>query len=420
MKIRRSTALLAVAATSALALSGCAAGGGGGGSSDTLTLLTYEDAGPTEVLTEQLKGFTEETGIKVDVQDLPGSGAAVYPGKLRTQLAGGKGPDVWRIWGGSLGGPLATGGFAEDLTPYYEEYGWADEVPESFVAGMTWDDTRYGLPAYSNTVTAWYSLDAFEKAGISAAPATYDELVDANEKLVASGQVPLGTGGKFGWHIMRLFEYLLEKNAGPDLHDQLLAGEASWDDPAVVESFAELKEWSDKGWVPDGVMALDPAQEEPGFTTGKYAYTIAGGWADSNYIQQTDDPSAFGVFALPTDQTPMRHSGWVEGYMINKNSANKDAAAQLLDYLSQPETIQALGITNSAVTAGAVDAEEFPLAAENAKIGADEPFYTIQDQAFPPELATGFYEVQSQVVQGQLSPEDAAAKMQEIVPAGLE
>lgn len=428
MKINRLLVASSAIALTSLVLTGCTLGGGGGGGNggggggedNTLTLYTYEDAGPAEVLVEKIAEFTEDTGIEVEVNNLPGTGAAIYPGRLRTALAGGEGPDVWRIWGGSLGGPFATDGLALDLSEYWDEYNWDELFPEAAKEGMTFDGKTYGVPVISNAVVAWYSKSAFEAAGITEEPTTYEELVAANEALVAAGQVPLGTAGELGWHVMRLFEYLLEKNAGAEKHDQLLAGEASWDDPAVVQSFTEFKEWADKGWMPEGVMGLEPAQEEPGFTQGKYAYTIAGGWADNSYVQQAEDPSDYGVFELPTDQEPNRHSGWVEGYMINAASPNQDDAAELLNWLSQPETLKALGIGNTSVVGAEPDADEFPLSAEVAEIASASPFYTIQDQAFPPELANTYYEIQSQVLQGQLSPEDAAAQMQEAVPAGLE
>jgi raffinose/stachyose/melibiose transport system substrate-binding protein len=265
-------------------------------------------------------------------------------------------------------------------------------------------------------VTAWYDKNAFTKAGITAPPTTYDELVADNDKLVASGQVPLGTGGKFGWHVMRLFEYLLEKNAGPDLHDQLLAGKVSWDgNPAVIQSFTDLKTWADKGYLPQGVMGLDPTQEEPGFTTGKYAYTIAGAWVDAVDIQKTSDPSQFGQFVLPTDQTPERHSGFVEGWMINSKSPNQAAAAQVLNCLVQPQTVTAQGITNSTVIAAKPDPAKDPLAAQNFDILNSEPFYTIQDQALPAEQANGYFDVQSKVVQGSMTPAEAATQMQVVM-----
>src|SRR3712207_8665692 len=58
--------------------------------------------------------------------------------------------------------------------------------------------------------------------------------------ILAAGTTPLATGGKYGWHIMRLYEYLLEHTAGPELHDKLLVGEESWDRPEVVEAFTLL------------------------------------------------------------------------------------------------------------------------------------------------------------------------------------
>jgi raffinose/stachyose/melibiose transport system substrate-binding protein len=419
MKTKRTVTVLSTFALAAGFLAGCSAGNDNGGSSGSLTLYTYDDAPQAKVLESTLKDFTKKTGIAVKVNDLPGSGAAIYPGKLRTALAGGKGPDVWRIWGGAIGSPFATQGFALDLSKYYKQYDWNKLFPKSARAGMTWNGATYGVPVISNTVVAWYSKEAFAKAGIESEPTTYDDLVADNQKLVASGQVPVGLGGEYGWDVMRLFEYLLEKNAGPQQHDELLTGKTSWDTPAVTKSFAELKEWADKGWMPQGVMGLDPAQTEPGFTTGKYAYTIAGAWVDAADIQKAPDPSAFGAFQLPTDRNPVRNSGWVEGYMINKASGKQDDAAKLLDFLSQPATLKKLGTTNTPVVGAAPDPDKYPLSAEVAKIAATRPFYTIQDQAFPAQLANTYFDIQSKVVQGQMTPEEAAKQMQKAVPSGL-
>ncbi|MCH6470065.1 ABC transporter substrate-binding protein [Sinomonas terrae] len=420
---RRSMLGGGAAVLAGIALSACTGGGSGGssggGSGSALTLATYDDAPKIPGLKDQLAQFTKQTGIQVNVDDLPGSGAAVYPGKIRTELVGGKGPDVFRTWGGSLGGPFGTSGLAIDLSKYVQQYGWDKIMPSNLMSGMKWNGTQYGLPIYQAAIEAWYSKTAFEKAGISAPPTTYDELLAANDKLVASGQVPLATGGKYGWHLMRLFEYLLEKNAGPDQHDQLLAGKASWDDPVVVQSFTELKQWNDKGYLPKGVMAVDPTQVENTFTTGQYAYTIAGAWVDSAAVQKAKDPSAYGVFELPTGKTPARHSGFVEGYMISASSQNQDGAAKLIDFLAKPATINALQITNSTITAAQPDPSKYPLSASNAKLAASQPFFTIQDQAFPPSLADQYFQVQSQVVQGQMTPAAAAKQMQSVVPNGL-
>lgn len=435
--IRRRATTFALVAVTAIALVGCSGSGtttaspgasapasseasapvasASAASDVTLTLETYEDAATLADFEAALAACTDETGIKVNVVDVPGSGAAIYPGKVQTELVSGGGPDLWRIWGGSLGGPFATGGFALDLAPYYEQYGWDQLVPKGAIDLMSWDGKAYALPTYHGTVVAWYDKAAFEKAGVSGPPTTYEELIAANDKLVADGQVPFGTGGKFGWHIMRLFEYILEKNAGTELHDQLNAGEVSWDgNPAVIQSFKDFKEWADKGYLAQGVMGLDPSQEEPGFTTGKYAYTIAGAWVIGS-INAAADPTAFGQFVLPTGQTPERHSGFVEGWMINSKSPNQDAAAAIMNCMAQPEFVTTSKIGNSTVIAAKPDAATNPLGAQNTDILINEPVYTIMDQALPAEQINGYFDIQSKVIQGSITPEQAATDMQAVM-----
>src|SRR3712207_6254847 len=202
--------------------------------------------------------------------------------------------------------------------------------------------------------------------------------------ILAAGTTPLGTGGKYGWHIMRLFEYLLEKTSGPELHDKLLVGEESWDRPEVVEAFTLFKKWQDKKWIPEGALGLDPSDIEPAFVQGKAAYTIAGAWVESAFIRPSKKPvSDFGTFLLPTDQEVVRHSGFVEGYMINANSGNKDKAAELIDHIVKPETQKALQVSTSSVKGAEPDKSKTPLSAQWTEINKTSPFYTIQDQAFP-------------------------------------
>lgn len=385
--------------------------------SNALRLFTYDDASQMDKLKAQLATFDQQNGTTTTVDNLPGSGAAVYPDKLRTQLLGGSGPDVWRIWGGQLGAPFAKAKQAADLTPYYARFGWDTKINQNAIAGMTFDGVKSGVPFFLAGLGAWYNKALFAKAKVSP-PTSYAELEQVNDALVAAGITPLGSGGKYGWHIMRLFEYLLETSAGPDLHDKLLAGAESWDRPEVVTAFANFKKWQDKRWLPEGALGLDPADIEPGFVQGKNAYTITGQWAENNSIQSANKASAdFGTFQLPTGQTPERHSGFVEGYMVNARSANKDKAAALIDFLVQPATQSALGITGSTVAGAEPDKAKLPLSAQWTDINKSSPFYVIQDQAFPKQQSDQYFAVQSDLLQGKTSPAEAAKKMQDVVSA---
>lgn len=405
-------------------LSACTGGGTStsagatGSASNNLRLFTYEGDETIGLLKAQVKKFDEQNGTTTTIDSLPGSGAAVYPDKLRTELLGGKGPDIWRIWGGQIGSPFAKAKQALDLSPYYSKYGWDSKLNTQAIGGMTFEGMKAGVPVVSLGIGAWYNKSLFAKAGVSAPPKTYAELEAVNDKLVAVGVTPCGLGGKYGWDIMRLFEYLLEHTAGPDLHDKLLTGAESWDRPEVVEAFTLFKKWQDKKWLPQGALGLDPADIEPGYVQGKTAYTITGPWTEASaIIPAKKSSSAFGSFELPTDKTPARHSGFVEGYMINAKSGNPDKAAALIDFIVQPATQKALQSTSSTVKGAEPDPKTLPLAAEWAQKYGSHPFYTIQDQAFPKKQADQYFSVQSDLLQGSVQPDAAAKKMQEIVSA---
>ena len=386
------------------------------GKGKTLRLFSYEDTSALPFVQSVAAKFDAQYGSTTTIDNLPGSGAAVYPDKLRTELLGGKGPDVWRIWGGSIGSPYAKAKQALDLAPYYAKYGWDSKINPAAIAGMTFNGVKAGVPTVVIGVGGWYNKTLFTKAGIMAPPTSYAELEAANDKLVAAGITPVGLGGKFGWDIMRLFEYQLEHTAGPDLHDKLLVGSSSWDCPEVVAAFTLLKKWQDKKWLPDGALGLDPADIEPAYVQGKTAYTITGPWTETSAIQAAKaDEAGFGDFALPTDKTPMRHSGWVEGLMVNAKSPNVDLAAAFVDFFVSVPSQNEMQNTSSAVNEAGPDPAKYPLSAEWAKGPGQDPFYTIQDQAFPKLQADGYFAIQSEVLQGISTPEVAAKKMQDVI-----
>ena len=422
---RRGFLGLSVAAAAGAGLTACtgAAPSGGGGQAPSATtnelrVFTYEGDETIALFKKAVADFDAQAGTKSTVNSLPGSGAAQYPDKLRTELLGGAGPDIWRIWGGQIGAPFAKAKQALDLTPYFAKFGWDSSINSSAIEGMTFDGVKAGVPFISLGIGAWYNKGLFEKAGISAAPTSYAELEEANDKLVSAGTTPLATGGKYGWHIMRLYEFLLEHTAGPELHDKLLVGEESWDRPEVVEAFTLFKKWQDKKWMPEGALGLDPSDIEPAYVQGKTAYTITGPWTEAAAIQTAKkDAADFGVFQLPTDQDPLRHSGFVEGYMVNAKSGNAEKAAELINHIVQPDTQKALKVSASTVKGAEPSQDSAPLAYEWSQGPGQQGFYTIQDQAFPKQQADQYFAIQSDILQGKVDPAGAAKKMQDVVSA---
>jgi raffinose/stachyose/melibiose transport system substrate-binding protein len=172
-----------------------AGGGSSGPASNDLRVFTYEDKSTVGLFKEQIAKFDAQAGTTTTVDNLPGSGAAIYPDKLRTELLGGKGPDVWRIWGGQIGAPFVKAKQAMDLAPYYQKFGWDSKINTAAIEGMTFEGVKGGLPYIALGIGCWYNKAAFKKAGIAGEPKTYAEMEEANDKLVSAGITPAGLGG---------------------------------------------------------------------------------------------------------------------------------------------------------------------------------------------------------------------------------
>src|SRR5687767_1498754 len=167
-------ALSSVAATG-LAVSACtgASSGGAGATasaSNKLRLFTYEDDTTIGMLKAQVKKFDVQNGTTTTIDSLPGSGAAQYPDKLRTELLGGSGPDIWRIWGGQIGAPFAKAKQAADLAPYYQKYGWDTSINAAAVQGMVFGGVKAGVPFTARGLGAWYNKEILDKAGVDGVP----------------------------------------------------------------------------------------------------------------------------------------------------------------------------------------------------------------------------------------------------------
>src|SRR5437763_6610111 len=74
-------------------LAGC---GSGSGDTDSLAFFSYDPAESAVLERKLLAQYKAAGGPAVKLDTLPGSGASIYPGKLRTEMLGGHSPDVFR------------------------------------------------------------------------------------------------------------------------------------------------------------------------------------------------------------------------------------------------------------------------------------------------------------------------------------
>ena len=343
---------------------------------------------------------------------------------LRVASASGKMPDMWFNWGGTLASPYIDGGHALEITPEIAaKYGLDKNISPIALDIAKRNGKLYGVPIWVKPMTIFYKKSLFDKNGIPE-PKTFADLEKAMETLKAKGITPIAVGGKFSWMTMRTTDFLVEHFAGPEMHDQLFALEASYNSPEVVQAFAKLKEWVDKGYFNDGFISLDPNQALPMLFQDKAGMTFQGPWIEEeNIVKSKMDPSDFVPIIAPADQTPVRISGFQEQLQISSKSPPdvQNAALLFAAYISQPEVAKtaaskALGTPRAVL--GVSPAEDRPIGTQMAKwVQGDAQLYLPTDQALPQELVNAFFQAQDSVILGTMTPEAAAESIQKAVEA---
>ena len=110
---------------------------------------------------------------------------------------------------------------------------------------QTPDGELLSMPFNSSTPVLWYNKDAFKKAGIDAAPTTWDEMKSASEKLVGAGYK---CGFSFGWQSWVMIEnFSAWHNTPIGTKENGFAGldtEFAFNNDGVKNRLAQVAEWS--------------------------------------------------------------------------------------------------------------------------------------------------------------------------------
>lgn len=377
-----------------------------------ITLMTFIGADALKREATWLQDYSAQHGVNATQTAVSGSGFVLYLDKLKTQLAGGKPPDAARMYTGYLATPYVS--YMTPLDAAYTKYGWDHLLVPAAVAKTVIDGKKYGVPININGMPFWYRKDAFAKAGITDPPTSFAALEEAAAKLKTAGYVPLAEGGKFGWDIMRVFEYFLEMHAGAKLHDDLIYMNQSWENQAVADAFATWKKWVDNGWINDGFLGTAPDDADTMLTQGKAAMLLTGPWEENNIRSANMTAEDFGLFVPPTDQPSVRFSSFVEQWQVPSAGKNRDATLDLLNAYIQADVQKRL-LTSAPATIGALDPATAPLGSQVSDlINAHETFLVL-DQAMPQEVTNAFFAQQASVSSGSTSPQDAAKAMQKAI-----
>lgn len=271
---------------------------------------------------------------------------------ILVMLSGGNPPDLFSYWAGARVQFVVDAGQLLPIDDIFSENGISDLFSEAVNKATVYNGNNYFLPLTQHYVAFFYNKDVFDRAGIAEPPTTWDEFLEACEKIKDIGVTPIALGSRERWPAQFWLDYPLLRTAGPEYRARLMAGEASYTDPEVIRAFEMWKDLIDKGYFYPNANAYDYAEASVLVGTGEAAMTLMGSW-----IMQLDDQIGwapgedYDFFHFPVVQEGVADAavGPFDGVVVAKDSRNPEAAKKALVAMAQTEPMIAFNTGTGAL-----------------------------------------------------------------------
>ncbi len=342
MKLKR--ILSCIAAT--VLVSGCFAGCGKGNSSGSGAASKGEDKGGETNLTlwsistksdsfhsayeKAIEDFEKaHEGVKVTHETFENES---YKTKIKSAVAANELPDVFFTWAGGFSQAFVDSGKVLQLDEYYGDY--KDELPETVLSNLIYDDKLYGSVICTPVSVMWYNKSIFDKNNLEV-PKTWDEFENVCSTLKDKGVTPIATSAKDKWVLAMLHDALTLKSVGPDkLYSALKKDGVSYSEPDFLTSAQKIHDLVKDGYFIEGAAGLSNDEASAEFYKGNAAMYFTGSWMGGSIMTDAKNPDDFSVAPIPVINSSDAKitdfmGGGSDSLMVAASTKTPDLSAQL-------------------------------------------------------------------------------------------
>ncbi len=385
-------------------------------------LHVSENAAQRAVWDEIAKDYNAaHPGVNVQFKYLENE---AFKAKLPTMLQADESrPDLFYSWGGGVMQAQDKAGFLKDVTK--DVSAWDSDLSPTAVDAFKVDGKAVGVPFEVGEVAFYYNKKLFEKAGVKAEDIkSWDDFLGAVKKLKAAGVTPLVVGAGEKWPMHFYYSYLVMRIGGEHaLADAKAGKDGGFKNATFVEAGKRLRELGALEPFQPGYLATKHAESAGIFGDGKAAMDLMGQWllgmqgpnsTGGKGLAEED----IGILSFPivpggkgkaTDTL-----GGVNGWLVSKSAPPE--AVDFLKFFSQEKYAKeaAAKAAYIPVVKGSESAFTDPLfkrlADDLAKTTYHQNYF---DQDLGPSVGRVINDVSVAVAAGQMTPEAAAAAIQE-------
>lgn len=388
------------------------------GSDEVVKLVYARGQDSTEGTAKIVEAFNEEhPNIQVEFREMPsdsGQQHDQYVTMLNAESSEIDVMDLDVIWPAEF----AQAGYVLPLDRFLQKDGInTDDYNQGALSAATFNGKQWAMPKFIDTGLLFYRTDIISEDQV---PQTWDELI-------ASAKENKGAEGTEFGYLMQAKQYeglvtnaieYIASYGGAILNED---GEVVVNSPETVKGISKMVEVATSDFVPGNITTFTEVESHTAFIEGQspfirnwpYQWNLANDENESNIVGN------IGVAPLPAGDAGSAAAlgGWMTA--INKYSEHPQEAWEFVKFMTGPE-----GQKISAIHGGL--APTLPALFEDEEILEANPFFKQEgfqeglEAAVSRPVAPNYPEVSeiiqiniSKAIAGEMTPEEAAAKMEE-------
>jgi ABC-type glycerol-3-phosphate transport system substrate-binding protein len=355
--------------------------------------------------------------VKVDHIGVPGS---QFITQMRTFVASHSGPDIVTDGGGTF--PVSSG-FSKAMRPLYDLI--TPQLKKQLGTYLTGegigDAAHYAIPVQAHVYLFYYNKSLFSKAGISAAPKTFSDLLSDCSALKKVGVTPIsngfsGSAGNIPWNYGIASQVLSPVGLAAWANRTI-----GWNDPRFNTGLTYLQQMASAGCFGDRATAATEADTDgvSAFQGGRGAMLFWNVLDSSTFGSAVGGVGNIGTFAfprVPTSAYPQGtpDSGYNANWSMMSYTKNCRAAWNYIAFTLSPQAQQIMwnvGKTlpvNQSVTVKASNGVEKGILA----LAANKFGHTGIGATMSAQEAALQQQLLPELINGSLSPENMVSQMQ--------
>jgi raffinose/stachyose/melibiose transport system substrate-binding protein len=300
---------------------------------------------------------------------------------------------------------------------------WKEDFNPLFYPSMQYEDKFYGAPEQVFIWLLHYNKKMLDEWGVQP-PATWDDMLALCETIKGKGVAPIAVTGQVNFYVGMWSDSLFQRYVGTDKIMEYLYGDTDMTlagDPDFLKAAQEMMKLKDNGCLIDGWEGTDFTTNQVYFFQDKAAMILMGSWLATEMKDSIPEGFQLAVAPFPTVADGKGKQDAIFGRALSWNIPAKtdvpELAIEFMRRFTSKETAQKRSDELSAVSpnlgvtppAGIIGIDQV---LEDAKT-AEFILYNFGVNSAKYGLAAAWYDPIVEMWKGNLTPEEALAKIDE-------